>query len=400
MSAADSSVRRVLLLTETYWPEIGGGERQAQLLGQGLARDGREVTIVARRSRAGLPWRDADVAVRVLRLPPTGPGRWRKWLQVLPAFVLLLWQRRSYDVVLVSGYRLLGIAAMLARAITGKPTVLKADSSGELSGEYFRAGLARTGVRLETPLARRALAARNALLRRADAFVAMSDEMARELVTHGVAVTAVHRIGNAVDTERFRPATAAERSALRARLELPDGHIVLYTGRLVAYKGLPALLEAWREITSGTLVLVGEQGNDIHGCEPQLRELAERHGLAARVRFVGAVADVEAWLRASDVFAFPTENEAFGLSLVEAMACGLPAVTTTVGGLRDFVADETNALVVAPGDSRGIAAALWRLLDDAELRARLGGAARVTAEQFGAVAITERYAALFAAVAR
>jgi glycosyltransferase involved in cell wall biosynthesis len=163
---------------------------------------------------------------------------------------------------------------------------------------------------------------------------------------------------------------------------------------------LPALLEAWREITSGTLVLVGEQGNDIHGCEPQLRELAERHGLAARVRFVGAVADVEAWLRASDVFAFPTENEAFGLSLVEAMACGLPAVTTTVGGLRDFVADETNALVVAPGDSRGIAAALWRLLDDAELRARLGGAARVTAEQFGAVAITERYAALFAAVAR
>jgi glycosyltransferase involved in cell wall biosynthesis len=82
------------------------------------------------------------------------------------------------------------------------------------------------------------------------------------------------------------------------------------------------------------------------------------------------------------------------------MACGLPAVTTTVGGLRDFVADETNALVVAPGDSRGIAVALWRLLGDAELRARLGGAARVTAEQFGAVAITERYAALFAAVAR
>jgi len=393
---APNTPPRVLLMTETYWPEIGGGERQARLLAHGLAARGHEVTIVARRSRHGLRWRDLDGDARVLRLPPTGQGRWRKWLFALPALCIPLWRRRRYDLVFVSGFRLLGIAAMLARILTGKPTVLKADSSGELSGEYFRAGLAGSGVALESWPARRLLGLRNTLLRRADAFVSLSDEMTRELLEHGVPAERVRKIANGVDTMLFRPASSDERAALRTRLGLPAGNVAIYTGRLVSYKGLALLLRIWRDVARATLVLVGEGGNDIHACETELRDFVAANGMSERVRFTGPVDNVHDWLRAADIFVFPTENEAFGLSLVEAMACGLASVTTTAGGLRDFVLDGVNALAVPVADAAALAEGIRALLADPERRSEIGRAARRTAEErFGAVAIADAYAALF-----
>jgi hypothetical protein len=86
------------------------------------------------------------------------------------------------------------------------------------------------------------------------------------------------------------------------------------------------------EYPEACLVLVGEGGGDQQACEEELRRSVAIHNLATSVRFTGAVDNVEDWLRAADIFAFPTHDEAFGLSLVEAMACGLPAVSTRVGG--------------------------------------------------------------------
>ena len=384
-----------MIVTETYSPEIGGGERQARALAEGFAALGRQVTILTRRSRHGLARREHDGPTLVLRLPPSGAGRWRKWLLLLPTWFALCRHQRQYDAVLVSGFRILGIAALLARALTRKPTVLKADSAGELSGEYFRAGLARTGMTPESRPVSLALRLRNVALRQADAYVALSDEMTREFLEQGVAPERVRRIPNGVDTAVFRPAAAGERSSLRRKLGLPDAPIAVYTGRLVTYKGLPALLRAWREVPGALLVLVGEGGADVHACERELRESANAPGLQGRVRFAGAAQRVEEWLRAADVFVFPTENEAFGLSLVEAMACGLPCVTTRVGGLRDFVIDGVNAHVVPPGDDAALAAALAGLLGDAGRGAALGQAARRTVEErFSLAVVAGAYAAL------
>jgi glycosyltransferase involved in cell wall biosynthesis len=371
---------RVYMLTETYRPEIGGGERQAALLSTGLAQRGCAVTLVVRRSRRDLPRREAEGAVRIRRLPPTGPGRLRKWLLLPPVLLLLLSKRRDYDVVLVSGFRLLGISAMLAAFMTRKPAVLKADSSGEMSGEYFRTGLRSLALSPEGGLAKFFLARRNALLRRADRFVCLSGEMRDEFKAAGVSADRIVTIPNGVDTERFRPAAPDERLALRRQLSLPGGPVVIYTGRLVRYKGLPELLEAWRvianEFREACLVLVGEGGGDQQACEEELRQSVEIHNLAKSVRFTGAVDNVEDWLRAADIFAFPTHDEAFGLSLVEAMACGLPAISTCVGGLADIVRDGENAVAVPPASPTRLANALRMLLDDPGYRQRLGIAAR------------------------
>ena len=387
---------RLVLATETYWPEIGGGERQARSLAARLGALGREVTILTRRSRARTARREMDGVVRVLRLPPGGRGRWRKWLVVFPVCLALCFRRGQYDAVLVSGFRILGIAALIARAITRRPTVLKADSRGELSGEYFRAGLADAGLAPESAAVTAALRVRNALLRRADAFIALSDEMAREFLDNGVPAARIRRIPNGVDTDIFRPASLEERSTLRRKLGLPPVPVAVYTGRLVTYKGLRSLLRAWREVPDGCLVLVGEGSGDLHSCERELREFVAAEGLQARVRFAGPVEQVDDWLRAADLYVFPTEDEAFGLALVEAMACALPCVTTRVGGLKDFVVDGVNAVAVPPGDETALAAACGALIGNEHQRAALGTAARRTAvERFGLAAVTAAYAALF-----
>ena len=126
-----------------------------------------------------------------------------------------------------------------------------------------------------------------------------------------------------VDTGRFLPAAPDERLALRARLGLPaEGNVVIWTGRLLRGKGLETLLTAFARVAAADpralLVLVGSGEGQALSVEAELRAQAEQRPLAGRVAFTGAVDDVAPWLRAADVFAFPSEFEALGLSLLEA----------------------------------------------------------------------------------
>jgi glycosyltransferase involved in cell wall biosynthesis len=394
--------RRVCILTETYLPEVGGGERQAELLAGGLARHGYEVHLLTRRSRAGSPARERVGAAIVHRLPPAGAGHLKKWGLVVTALPRLLRLARRSDAILVCGFRVLGIPAVVAARLARCPCWLKADSLGELSGSFFHRGLAELGAGPRSALFRVLLALRNHLLRSADGFVAISSAVEEELVAAGVPPSRIRRIPNGVDVERFSQVARAARHALRLRLDLPpEGRIVVYTGRLVAYKGLPLLLHAFRGLAQVRddlhLVLVGPGGLDVDNCEAGLRAFVDAAGLASRVRFTGAVAAVEPWLQAADVFVLPSEQEAFGASLLEAMACGLPVVATRAGGLRDLVRDGENGLVIAAGDEAGLGRALARLLDDAALRAALGAAGRRAAlAHFAEPAVVAAYASLVA----
>jgi glycosyltransferase involved in cell wall biosynthesis len=274
-----------------------------------------------------------------------------------------------------------------------------------MSGEFFGPGLARFGLRPSSIPLRMFLTLRNAVLRRADAFVAITHEGARELSQAGVRSEAIHTMPNAVDTRRFLPADASTRIGLRRKLGLPDAApIGVYTGRLVEYKGLPLLVRVWQSIArahpQALLVLVGEGGLDIHNCEEELRAYVKANGLTHRIVFAGAVADVSDHLRAADLFLYPTENDAFPSSLIEAMACGLPAVTTPVGAIGTIIDDERNGVLVPSGSREQLEAAVDRLLRDRELASRLGTAARETVlERYSAARIAGEYAELFESLA-
>ena len=175
--------------------------------------------------------------------------------------------------------------------------------------------------------------------------------------------------------------------------------MVTYTGRLIKGKGLETLFAAMgalADLPTWHLLLVGSGQGQVISIEDTLRQEAERGGLRGRVTFTGRVDNVPAYLQATDVFVFPTLDEALGMSAVEAQACGLPAVASRTGGVPDIVEDGVTGLLVSPGNAASLADALRKLLTDSGLRDRFARAARTRTEQrFALHTMVARYADLF-----
>jgi len=282
----------------------------------------------------------------------------------------------------VRGTRVLGLPGLVGGRASGLGIVMQPETNGELSGEAWTWGKAWA----EGPagrLARGATAVRNRWLRDADAFVAMSAVIRDEMRAAGIPGDRIALLRHGVDTERFRPAGPGEREALRVRLGLARGVLAVYSGRLLRGKGLETLLEAFaavaRECEDLSLVLLGSGEGQALSVEDELRGRVAGRGLAERVLFAGRVERVEDTLRAADLFVFPSTFEALGIALVEAAACGLPAVASRTGGIVDVVEDGRSGRLVAPGDAGALAAALRGLATDGDLRAGMGREARAVA---------------------
>jgi glycosyltransferase involved in cell wall biosynthesis len=396
---------RVCIFTETYYPVVGGGETQARLLAEHLVNDGFSVIVVTRRSDAALKRVERYGEVTVYRLPPTGAGQTKKWGLLITGLPALIKHRRQYDLIFVSGFRIIGMAAVLAGKLCGKAVVLKADSQGEMSGEFFTQGLKKMRLTPSSPPFSWFLWGRNQVLKRADAFTYITRDVRTELVNEGIAAVALYDIPNSVDTARFFPPDAERQQAMRRKTGLPPrGKIVVYTGRLVSYKGLPLLLKVWKEITAhnadASLLLVGTGGLDIHNCEAQLKAYVEENDLHQRVFFTGSVQNVPDYLQAADVFVLPTEEDAFPGALIEAMACRLPVITTPVGAIKTVIKDGVNGLLVQPGDFGQLHDALTALLANCAFAAQLGEEGRQTVQdQYSAVTVTRQYEQLFQSLA-
>jgi glycosyltransferase involved in cell wall biosynthesis len=392
----------VCVLTETYHPITGGGETQARVLAAGFAAAGSKTNVLTRRTDSTLPRSEHMDGARLWRLAPTGPGHLKKWGLILSAFIRLLRLRSHYDVILVCGYRVLGIPSVIASRLLGKPCILKADSIGEFSGEFFNPGLRRFRLRYDRFPVNIAVAIRNWILCRADAFIAISSVIAVELRTNGVEAERIQSIPNSVDIERFSPVSADEKIRLRGSLTIPpDAQVGVYTGRLVSTKGLPMLLRSWESVIErhpdALLLLVGAGGVGIQNCETELRSFISNNSLEKNVRFTGSVNNVHQYLQASDFFVFPTKREAFGISIIEALACEIPVVTTATGGIRDIVTDRENALVVPVDDEKALGRAIETALQGGDAIASMAKSGRRLAiERYSERNVLQRYSQLVA----
>jgi glycosyltransferase involved in cell wall biosynthesis/methionyl-tRNA formyltransferase len=367
-SAPITAKPRVCLLTETFHPVTGGGETQAKALAAGLANAGFSVAVVTRRSERNLPKRDFIGPVRVRRLPPSGAGASKKWLMAIAAWAALMRSARSYDVILVCGFRVLGIPAVAAGWLLRKPCILKADLLGEFSGAIFQRRLENADFTHHQTGLRWLLAARSRVLAHATRFAAVSTPVRAELALGGVSDAKIIDIPNSVNTKVFRPVDAITKRRLKLKLKISGSkQLAVYTGRLETTKGLASLLRAWTTIAASHphahLMLVGSGGLGSHNCEGPLRSYVASHDLSSAVTFTGSVTNVHEYLQAADVFVFPSLREAFGISVIEAMACELPVITTTPGGLADVVRDPKTAVIVPPDDDVALAQALQQVLD-------------------------------------
>lgn len=390
---------RVLFLTESFHPVLGGGETHIRRLGSRLADSGMPCTVLTRRGEPAWPAEERIDGLRVVRVGPPGPGRSGKYFMVPGALAALAREGRGHDVVVVRGTRVLGLPGLLAARAMGRAVVMQPEVNGEMSGEVYTWGQSWEGGPL-APAVRAGTALRNLLLRDADAFVAMSTRIRTELLDAGVPAERVALIPHGVDTECFRPASSAERTALRSRLRLGDGILAAWTGRLLRGKGLEVLLEAFAGVAGAEpalrLVLVGSGKGQALSVEEGLRRDVERRGLRGRVVFTGRVERVEDYLRACDLFVFPSVFEALGISLVEAVACGLPSVGSRTGGIVDVIEDGVSGLLVPPREAGELGRALVALARDPARRAAMGRRARAAAlSRFDERDSVERYRALF-----
>ena len=200
-----------------------------------------------------------------------------------------------------------------------------------------------------------------------------------------------------IDPSRFRPGDKAEARRM-LRLE-PTARYVGIVATLRSWKGHLYLVEAFARLAAADatvrLLVIGE-GPMRPAIEQKVAELK----LAAKVMLAGRQDAVERWFQAMDVFCLPSyANEGVPQALVQAMLCGLPVVTTPVGGIVEAVTDQETALLVTPRDPGGLAAAIRRLLDDAALAERMGRAARAVAEgRFSRDAMIARMEAVFQGV--
>ena len=391
---------RVLFLTESFHPVLGGGERHVRDLATRLAASGMEATVVTRCGDPAWPREERLDGVRVLRVPPSGPGRRGKYLMVPAALAALRRECRQQDLLVVRGTRVLGLPGLLAARWLGRAVVLQPEVNGELSGEVYTWGTRVERGRVAAAI-RSGARWRNRLLADADAFVAMSRQIEREMLDAGLRRKKVVYIPHGVDTERFRPVPPAQRESLRQCLGLPQGaRIAVYTGRLLRGKGLETLVEAFsavaREDPQVHLVLVGSGQGQSLSIEHELSERIPQAGLAGRATLTGRVENVEHYLQAADVFVFPSVFEALGISLIEAAACGLPCVGARTGGIVDVIEHERSGLLFGPGDSSALAACLRTTLGDGGLRRAMGSRARALAQaRFDVVDSLDRYRALF-----
>jgi phosphatidylinositol alpha-1,6-mannosyltransferase len=189
-----------------------------------------------------------------------------------------------------------------------------------------------------------------------------------------------------VDGDRFRPADADVRAATRKRFGLdPDRPLVLGVSRLVPRKGFDTVIDAMSTRPGfgrdGAQLAIAGAGRDRKRLERKAR---------GRVQFLGRVSDEDlpALYACADVFAMccrdrwrGLEAEGFGIVFLEAAACGVPSVAGRSGGSHEAVADGETGYVVDPHDTAAVRTAITRLLDDDELRTRMGAAARARATQ-------------------
>jgi glycosyltransferase involved in cell wall biosynthesis len=275
-----------------------------------------------------------------------------------------------------------GLAAVTAGRICDVPVVQTYHALGSVKRRHQ--GAADTSPAHRVAYERR-------LGRVVDRIVVQCHDEIAELLRMGVPRNRMTLVPSGVDIGRFCPdGPAAPREPGLAR--------ILSVGRLVERKGFADLIRALPLVPHAELVIAGGPEENA----PKLRALAGRCRVADRVRLIGAVqpAEMPQWYRSADVLAAAPWYEPFGLTPLEAMACGVPVVAAAVGGLTDTVVDGVTGDLVPPRDPQSLARALRRLLGDEMRRMSYAAAAvdRVTGS-YSWQRIAERLTTVYAAVA-
>jgi glycosyltransferase involved in cell wall biosynthesis len=352
--------------------ELGGAEHALLLLLENLDRREWQPTLLYNENAALAP-----LAARALELGAE--------VRAVPALPLGL----------VGARRVPGFVRDLRHA---RPDVFHAHLSWPLSAKFplFGAILAHRPVVVATVqlfsrfrLDRSSYLQERLLARGVDRYVAVSHDIAGKLVEvmHWPA-SKIEVIHNGVRVEPMQHGDPAARRNLTGDVDRP---IVLTAARLDPQKGLDTLIRAAADVPEARFVIAGD-GRE----RADLQAAIVERGLEDRVVLLGHRNDIPSLLAACDVFVLPSLYEGSSLAVLEAMSAGKAVIASRIGGTDELIVHEESGLLIPPSDPDALSEAVRRLLDDDQLRRRLGSAARDRVQQhFSASVVADRTTRLY-----
>lgn len=373
--------KQALFIITDYFPSTGGPATTARAFAREMRGRGWTIHVATRHLSRKWPRREDVDGVHVHRNGSPGYGKRAKLADLLATWSWLLRTERRFTFVITfmdPNYAVIAWAAGL-----GGRTVLRWATLGDADLYMGRGPL--SALRLH-------------VLRRC-MHTALTPAMANELRERGIAVEAI--IPVPTDTSRFRPASPLERADARARLRISADVTIVFTGHLEPRKGVDLLIRAFASIVEGGqsvhLLVVGGNHGHAENLRPALDDYVRAKSLQSCVTLTGVVDDVAPYLRAGDIFCLPSAREGMSNSLVEAMACGLACVAPASAGGEDLLTH--GAGVIPPSNSmEDLSAALTPLIDDADLRARLGKVAVARVQDQQLAAVVDAYEQLYALI--
>ncbi len=356
---------RIVHVVQRFHPAVGGAETQVRLIATELARRGNEVVVL---TTSSLSPSDIPTFHRPFaKKPPDLPRfeimngfqvyRYRALFRfyggILTEPMRELWTIDADIIHAHSYYVSTSLVAALASKERGIPLVLTAnDATTGLNSSALERFLARTydytaGAFLGSTARR---------------IVAVSEANRQDMISAGLPGEKNETIPNAIDLSSFGRSRKTKRE--------DEGPRILYVGRLSRDKGVQHLLRAAPKVLNvfpaTKLVIVGQD----YGYRPTLERLAQNLGISGSVSFAGRAPneDLPAIYQSSDLFVLPSELEAFGIALIEAMAMGVPVIASDHGGMRCVIENGKTGALFEPGNSDHLASVIIELLSNDEFR--------------------------------
>jgi glycosyltransferase involved in cell wall biosynthesis len=361
------------MIISLFYPALGGAEQQTLRLAELLTKKGVAVTILTRKMPNSKSF-EIIGNVPVYRSIRTLP--WGKLFGIsycLSCLWYLLRKRNSYDIIhchILQGLH--SFAAVCIKRLFNKKVAIKVAMAGAISDFAVLKKMAFANVFLRQ-------------IQQVDRLVTICSQSTQEALHEGFSPQNIIQIPNGVDIEQFTPGREAEK--IRGR--------IIFVGTLDYRKNVSLLITAIKMLKdAGILVTL-----DIIGDGPEFLQLQKMTGsldIADKINFLGAFSEIAPFLQRAHIFVLPSQFEGLPNVVLEAMACGLPVIATQVGGVPDIIQHRVNGLLIPPGDTDAICAAIRELFDNATLAEELGMRARQTVvAHFSLSAIADRYAELY-----
>lgn len=353
-----------------YPPHIGGVSSHTYLLAQELIERGDEVYVLTyphqnidgNSAQNRNMKNDSPIKVETSFAPNVKGLRGLFFL--ISSFFKLRSMVYQYNIELIHAHFLLppGLIGVLVGSFLGKNTAVTAHGSDLL-------------IQAKNPILRPII---KFVLGKADYVLVVNETLKDEVLEMGINPKKVFITPNAVDIHKFSPNNKIIPSDIKLNNELPT---LLFVGNLVTQKGLKYLLDAKKLMKNYSELMVVGDGP----LRRELEDTVNREGIL-NVSFLGARRDVEHIMPSADVFVLSSVSEGFPITILEALASGLPVVATNVGGVQEIV-DESVGIVVEAGNPSELAKALDYVLENEEVKKSMETASRNHALKYSSLKI-------------